>query len=240
MSLTYTIADLHGRFDLLLRAFNQIAADRPTELRKIITLGDYIDRGPQSREIIEFLMRGQRDGIPLICLRGNHEEIMVETIRKPLAADWWFGNGGWTTMASYGQDVKAHRKHVGRGFVPEEHLTWMHSLPLMYLDVHRIYVHAGVDPTIALNEQREDRLTWMLYPREFGGGHGARHVVHGHQQYGDGPLLHSGRTDLDTFAWATGRLVVGVFDDDKPGGPIDLIEVLGDPAPGYSRESKGY
>jgi serine/threonine protein phosphatase 1 len=68
------------------------------------------------------------------------------------------------------------------------------------------------------------------YPVGFSGGFGERHVVHGHDNSPDGPLLYAGRTNLDTLAWRTGRLVIGVFDDDRPGGPVDLIVVKGAPA----------
>jgi serine/threonine protein phosphatase 1 len=68
------------------------------------------------------------------------------------------------------------------------------------------------------------------YPKEFHLGFGDRHVVHGHDSFADGPKLYEGRTNLDARAWRTGRLVIGVFDDDKPGGPVDFIQVIGPPA----------
>jgi len=68
-------------------------------------------------------------------------------------------------------------------------------------------------------------LLWMRYQAGFQEGHGDRHVVHGHTPEKDGPLVFSGRTNLDTLAWATGRLVVGVYDDEVPGAAVDYIEV---------------
>ena len=141
--------------------------------------------------------------------------MMALALRNPERLDWWIGNGGDATIASY----------RGRRDLVAEHLAWVESLPPMHVDEHRVFVHAGVDPDVPLDEQAEKTLLWKRYPQDEGQGHGARHVVHGHDPNQDGPLKHAGRTDLDTLAWATGRLVVGVFDDAKAGGPIDLIEV---------------
>ena len=66
---------------------------------------------------------------------------------------------------------------------------------------------------------------WKRYPKGFPGGFGEFHVVHGHDNFPEGPLFYEGRTNLDTLAWRTGRLMIGVFDDDRPGGPVDFIVV---------------
>jgi len=97
MSKTYAIADLHGRFDLLELALACIA-ERAEPLATLVTLGDYVDRGPDSRKIIERLMAGlERDGWRLICLKGNHEDIMWQTCRRLPDVDWWLTNGGGAT-----------------------------------------------------------------------------------------------------------------------------------------------
>ncbi len=85
-------------------------------------------------------------------------------------------------------------------------------------------------PCFPLDQQSEATLLCKRYPKEFSGGFGTLHVVHGHDNHPEGPLLYQGRTNLDTLAWRTGRLTVGVFDDDRPGGPIDFIVVRGPPA----------
>jgi serine/threonine protein phosphatase 1 len=100
----------------------------------------------------------------------------------------------------------------------------------MHVDAHRVYVHAGVDPALPLAQQSEATLLWKRYPKGYGAGFGTRHVVHGHDNDPNGPLLFEGRTNLDTLAWRTGRLTVGVFDDDRPGGPVELIVIRGPPA----------
>ena len=109
--------------------------------------------------------------------------------------------------------------------VPDAHIAWLDGLRLMHVDSHRVYVHAGVDPEVPLSEQSETTLLWKRYPKGFSGGFGEFHVVHGHDNFPEGPLLYEGRTNLDTLAWRTGRLVIGVFDDDRPGGPVDFIAI---------------
>jgi len=141
MSLTYAIADLHGRFDLLESAVSEIRKHAGATPFKIITMGDYVDRGPESREIIEFLMAWQHVDSSLVCLKGNHEEMMVETIRKPLDPDWWIANGGDATLISYGHPRKGSYQP---DIVPADHLAWLDALPLMHVDEYRVFVHAGV------------------------------------------------------------------------------------------------
>lgn len=237
MNRTYVIADLHGRFDLLLEATKAISRHSAGQPHKVVTLGDYVDRGPESSNVIMYLMAAQGDGAPLICLKGNHEDIMVQTLTKGLKPDWWIGNGGSKTLYSY-DHPKMRGGAVGKeyrpwqpGVVPVEHLTWLASLPLMHVDQHRVYVHAGVAPDTPLDEQNEERVMWMLWPHEVDVGHRDRHVVHGHHSSRKGPILLKHRTNLDTEAYSTGRLVIGVFDDEVPGGPVDTIEIKGAPAP---------
>jgi serine/threonine protein phosphatase 1 len=225
MALTYAIADLHGRYDLLQNAIGAIKTHAQAAPHTIITLGDYIDRGPNSAGIIKALreMHGRGE---VICLKGNHEDIMLQTICTPLNPSWWLGNGGGPTLISYGHDPKGVYEP---GVVPTGDLEWLSGLPMTHVDQHRIYVHAGVERGTPLDQQDSERMMWMRYSKIDEGGFEGLHVVHGHEQYEDGPLLKAGRTDLDTFAWYTGRLAVGVFDDARPGGPIDILEVIGEP-----------
>jgi serine/threonine protein phosphatase 1 len=146
--------------------------------------------------------------------------------RQPIKAGWWMDNGGGATLISYGEN---YGDIVNVKVVPEQHLRWIEELPLMHVDRHRVYVHAGVDPDLPLAAQDPDQLLWKIYKGADQRGHGARHVVHGHHQFRDGPVTIAGRTNLDTQAWYTGRLVVAVFDDEVVGGPVSLLEVHGEP-----------
>jgi serine/threonine protein phosphatase 1 len=226
MSKTYAIADLHGRFDLLEMALARIT-ERAEPPATLVMLGDYVDRGPGSRQIIERLIAGLgRDGWRLICLKGNHEDIMWQTCRRLPDVDWWLTNGGGATLISYGQH-KGDQADVA--VVPAAHLDWIERLPLMHIDTHRVFVHAGIDPKCSLDQQDTEDVIWKIYRDDDDGGHGQRHVVHGHHQHAHGPIFKKKRTNLDTFAWYTGRLAIGVFDDGTPGGPIEVLEVNGEP-----------
>jgi serine/threonine protein phosphatase 1 len=221
MCLTYVIPDIHGRYDLLSDALGDISVHCGGDAGIIVTIGDYVDRGPQSKEVIDRLISGVADGWRLVALKGNHDAMMVEALRNPARMAWWMEKGGDVALASYGGDPAA---------IPQSHIAWLDQLRLMHVDTHRLYVHAGVDPGVPLDRQSEATLLWKRYPKGFSGGFGSLHVVHGHDNFPDGPLLYEGRTNLDTLAWRTGRLTVGVFDNDRPGGPVDLIVVRGEPA----------
>jgi serine/threonine protein phosphatase 1 len=221
MSLTYVIPDIHGRDDLLRKALTGITARSGGEAGVIITIGDYVDRGPESKQVIDRLLSGVPEGWSFVALKGNHDAMMAQALRDPAKMAVWLEKGGDAALASYGGDPAA---------VPPVHIAWLDRLRLLHVDAHRIYVHAGVDPGIPLDRQSETTLLWKRYPKGFPEGFGDLHVVHGHDNDPDGPLLYEGRTNLDTLAWRTGRLTVGVFDDVRPGGPVDFIVVQGPPA----------
>ena len=113
MSRYYAIGDVHGRFDLLSRALDEIG-DLEAQGATLVTLGDYVDRGPESREVVDALMRRSSDP-RVVCLRGNHEEMMVNGLADPDAELHWLVNGGAATLASYG------------GNVPPDHLAWLQA-----------------------------------------------------------------------------------------------------------------
>jgi serine/threonine protein phosphatase 1 len=219
MSRTYAVPDLHGRYDLLSVAIEKISQHSRGAIAKIVTLGDYVDRGPESRRVMERLVNLSLEALPLVALKGNHEAMMWDCCKNLSEIEWWIKNGGDQTLLSYGTaglQVTA---------VPAAHLDWIAKLPSMYVDQHRVFVHAGVDNNLPLDRQNDQVLLWKRYPEGFKKGHGQRHVVHGHDARPDGPILTKGRTNLDAMAWRMGRLVIGVFDDSVPGGPLDLLEI---------------
>jgi len=227
MNLTYVVPDIHGRADLLSDGFARIVEHAAGRTGTIVALGDYVNKGPGSKEVIDRLRSPPPDGWSLYPLKGNHDAIMVDALRDPSRMEGWLKRGGDATIRSYGGDPLD---------VPEVHIEWLDNLPLIQLDHFRIYVHAGLDPETPLARQTERTLLWKRYPDEFHLGFEGRHVVHGHDSFVDGPKLYEGRTNLDSRAWRTGRLVIGVFDDEQAGGPVDFIQVLGSPGSDDTRE----
>ena len=209
MAKTYVIADLHGRLDLLEAALARIEEHTPG---KVVFTGDFIDGGPQSRGVVARLIAGPGDGWEWVFVRGNHEDMLLDCYSgKNLS--WWLKHGGRETIDSYS------------GEIDPAHIEWMRSLPRLYSDKHRVYVHAGVDECYDLDQQPAGLTQWYRYSKGDNDGYRGMHVVHGHTPRRKGPELLAHRTNLDTNALSTGRLVVGVFDDEKAGGPIEVIEV---------------
>jgi serine/threonine protein phosphatase 1 len=220
MNETFVIPDIHGRLDLLCDGLAAIAARSKSAGDTIVMIGDYVDKGPASKGVIDRLLSGVGDGFELVTLKGNHDAMMAGALRDRSKMADWLAKGGDVALASYGGDAAD---------VPQFHIDWLDRLRLFYVDAHRLYVHAGVDPELPLDRQSLETLLWKRYPKGSPSGFGNLHVVHGHDNHPDGPLLYAGRTNLDTLAWRTGRLTIGVFDDGKPGGPIDFIVIKGAP-----------
>ena len=226
MTRTYAIPDLHGRRDLLDLAVEAIARRTSGKAATVVLLGDYVNKGPASAQVIERLLARFDPVWRMIDLKGNHDGFMLDALHDARNMPQWLENGGAATLRSYAPESD----HIpDPSVVPDAHRGWLERLQTIYTDTHRVYVHAGVDPARPLDAQDVSTLLTRRYAADDASGHGARHVVHGHHPFRDGPKLLAGRTDLDTLAWQTGRLVVGVFDDERPGGPIELIEVNGPP-----------
>ena len=158
MSLTYVIPDIHGRYDLLSEGLAGIDGYSGGDAGTIVTIGDYVDKGPQSRQVIERLLSGVAEGWRLVALKGNHDAMMAHALRDPSKMASWLEKGGDAALASYGGDPAA---------IPQSHLAWLDGLQRMHVDDHRVYVHAGVDPEVPLDQQSETTLLWKRYPKGF-------------------------------------------------------------------------
>jgi serine/threonine protein phosphatase 1 len=227
MNLTYAIPDIHGRIDLLESAIDKIIEHSEGKRATVVTLGDYVDRGPSSRQVIERLMAWRPDKLTVVNLKGNHEAMMWEVCNNLAELNWWVKNGGDQTLTSYGG--QSSQEKFDPRIVPQVHLNWIAHLSLMHIGRHRVFVHAAVDPKIPLDQQNELTLLWKRYPGGFDLGHGDRHVVHGHLANPKAPIVTKGNTNLDGLAWKTGRLVIGVFEDDQPGGASEYLEIISQP-----------
>jgi serine/threonine protein phosphatase 1 len=212
MSKTYVITDIHGRLDLLTKALGL-----PEDEDKVIFLGDYVDRGPDSAGVIKLLKAAQEYGLPWVFLSGNHEDMMIKALTVSGAQYHWLMNGGDSALTSYGIDDRN----------PEDDLPFLKSLRLSYEDEHRIYVHAYADWNTPNPEDFLPQVTmWERYGRQDDFGWFGKHVVHGHTPLKE-PFLGVNRTNLDTGAvFNGGYLSVGVFDDDTPGGPVEVIKIF--------------
>lgn len=220
---TYAIADLHGRYDLLSSALKEIYQREPG---KIVFLGDFVDRGPDSRKVIEKLMAGGEEGWEFVCIQGNHDLMMADACRRqtPMDIQSWLDNGGVETLYSYGA-------HTGQGIyeamelVPKEHIDWIRSLPLWHETEHNVFVHGAVDEDSDLEKTPTGTLHWACYgQRPLPDGYRGKVVVHGHEGDERNPTIYGKRVALDTYAHATDRLAVAVFDQDN-GFPVEFIEV---------------
>jgi serine/threonine protein phosphatase 1 len=212
----YVVGDVHGRLDLLEEILAKIHADlqhHPSRKTVLVFVGDLIDRGPSSAQVIERLRTYRREGIRTIFLLGNHEEVLLRILNgdAELITKWrWFG--GSECLQSYGIDPAqfAHLPddqalELVRGAIPTEHQQFLES----FVDSCRfgdyLFVHAGIRPGIDLEQQHQSDLRWIREPfLEDESDHGFT-VVHGHTITG-GVDERPNRIGIDTGAYRTGVL----------------------------------
>ncbi|MEZ5776243.1 MAG: metallophosphoesterase family protein [Hyphomicrobiaceae bacterium] len=211
----YAIGDLHGRDDLLARMLARIATDdagrAAVDVRRIILIGDYVDRGPSSFGVIERLTRHWPDGFTPTFLKGNHEVMMIDAIDEVDrdAMLLWLLNGGQSTIDSYqaAADAAAGEPMPMRGEMPMPRHHWQFLMGLQLKAVHGDYmfVHAGIRPGVPVEEQVERDLVWIREPFLSHSGLLDKIVVHGHTPV-DRPDVRRHRIGIDTGAVFSGRL----------------------------------
>jgi serine/threonine protein phosphatase 1 len=220
----YVIGDIHGRSDLLDRMVGQISRDLAASHAGnclTVTVGDYVDRGPDSRGVLDRLARNPFP-TDFIALKGNHEVVFESFLRDPSVAGYWRGLGGLETLHSYG--VVVDRLMIGKDYdaaawalsdsLPPEHCQFLASLRLSVTAGRYFLCHAGVRPGVSLRRQSEQDLLWIrdefLESRaDFG-----RVVVHGHTPCED-PEVRPNRINVDTGAFMTGRLTCAVLERER-------------------------
>ena len=218
----YAVGDVHGRSDLLERQLAAIDADckqRPIARPITVFVGDYIDRGPDSRNVLDLLLQWQQ-AHEAIFLRGNHETFLPRFLSDPGSLDEWRQYGGLETLLSYGlqPSINPDRHEQIRlaielaDILPREHLDFLESLELSFSCGDFLFVHAGVRPGVPIHEQTEDDLLWirddfLTWEQPF-----ERFVVHGHTPVSE-PDLRPNRINIDTGAYATGRLTCVVIEN---------------------------
>ena len=221
----YAVGDVHGRLDLLDELLAKIRAEiaaRPNANNHIVMLGDLIDRGPQSRGVIDRLRGFADSDVELHILSGNHEEVLLRLLEgESELIPSWLKYGGAETLQSYGiepQAIRAVSDEAGmqliRTAIPSEHQAFLSSLSDTIRIGDYVFVHAGIRPQVELAEQRQSDLRWIREP--FLGDdtdHGFI-VVHGHT-ITDEVVERPNRIGIDTGAYATGRLTALGLEGDK-------------------------
>jgi serine/threonine protein phosphatase 1 len=210
-SLTFAIGDIHGCLDKLERLLAACEAHAGGRPARFVFLGDYIDRGPDSRGVVELLMRLQQaQPGAVVCLRGNHEQMAIMAHADARAMPLWLQNSGASTQRNY-------RRTGGR--IEDAHLAWLAALPFCHDDGLRFFVHAGVDLSVPLDAQPGEVMIWMREPflSDCDKVDLGRLIVHGHTPLRDGrPDLRKRRLNLDTAAVLGGPLTAAAFDDTRP------------------------
>jgi serine/threonine protein phosphatase 1 len=226
--VVYAVGDIHGRADLLAATFaaidDDVAADRAggaTHETLEIYLGDYVDRGPQSRQVVDLLIERKRTR-RMVCLAGNHESVFFRLLRGEATFDDWSPLGGRETLMSYSLSPTglmalepAARLAALHAAVPEAHRAFFAALTLSRVVGPYVFVHAGIRPAVPIEAQNPRDLMWIR--REFldcEAPLGAI-VVHGHTPVPE-PDFRPYRINIDTGAYMTGRLTCLKIDAEGP------------------------
>lgn len=219
----YAIGDVHGRLDLLVRLEAMIEADLATARpgrTVVVHLGDYIDRGPASRGVIDHLLDHPLPVDEVVHLLGNHEDTMCRFLVDPWVGENWMRYGGLETLRSYGVDpdldlpAEERLRQVQEAFnraVPERHWAFLEGLPLRYEEGDYLFVHAGVRPRIPLDRQRRYDLLWIRHEFLDSEADHGRVVVHGHSISSE-PEIRPNRIGIDTGAFMSGQLTALVLE----------------------------
>jgi serine/threonine protein phosphatase 1 len=207
MTITYAIGDLHGCMDKLSEIVRRCYDDAAGRSMRYVFLGDYVDRGPDSQGVVQFLIELQRAHPDRdIFLKGNHEDLMLAAADSDLFEGRWLDNGGIQTLESYELTSAAE--------IPGDHLDWLRRLPLFFDDGQRFFVHAGVHPDRPLDQQDEYDLLWIRKPFLLSEKNYGRLVVHGHTPTPTGlPDQRPNRLNIDTGAVYGRSLTAAVFTD---------------------------
>lgn len=223
-SRIYCIGDIHGRADLLQQVHDKILEDAASYngTKIIIYLGDYIDRGEHSRQVIELLLTRPLPGFDSIYLRGNHEQTLLDFLIEAEVAHSWFNYGGLQTLVSYGvrynkiptskNDLLALQNDL-KERIPDGHISFFRKTRFFHSCGSYYFVHAGVKPQIALELQRPEEQLWIRdafieHTKPF-----EKIIVHGHT-ISDKPDFQHNRIGLDTGAYLSGKLSCLVLEND--------------------------
>ena len=218
----YAVGDIHGRADLLDQLLKAIDADfirAPVSQTVEVFLGDYVDRGSSSKQVLDLLIERARTH-RTVFLKGNHEALLSDFISNPSTLGDWQRLGGLETLMSYGlttqinSRTQAELAEVFAGALPLSHQKFLQNLKTSFTCGDYFFVHAGVRPGVALQKQREEDLLWIRHEFLHCEDNFGKIVVHGHTPVPQ-PDIRSNRINIDTGAYATGRLTCLILEADK-------------------------
>lgn len=231
----YAVGDVHGYLDLLQLLHTKISTDlqkHPVDEHRIIFLGDYIDRGPDSAGCVEYLINLLALDKNVICLKGNHEDKLEKFLVDPISvADSFFTYGGADCAASYGVDMAGYRGDDSEKLQKRESLE--KSIPVHHREFYKqllksvtlgdyLFTHAGVRPGVALDQQTDHDLIWIRSEFVTYQGLFEKVIIHGHTPAYPMEILPN-RINVDTHAYHTGVLSCIVLEETN----YRLIEASG-------------
>jgi serine/threonine protein phosphatase 1 len=220
----YAIGDIHGRPDLLQQIHEKIEQDvraaPPAERQIVVYLGDYVDRGLHSREVVDLLLDRPLPGFEAVHLRGNHDQQLLDFLANPATGAQWLRYGGDATLYSYGvraaeglpraQQLQAMSEQL-REVIPQRHLAFFNGLRLVYEIGDYLFVHAGIHPEKTMTEQSIEDLLWIreeFLEADFDFG---KVIIHGHSVT-QRPEVRDNRIGVDTGAVFSNTLTCLVLD----------------------------
>lgn len=224
----YAVGDIHGRLDLLTRLLAMIEEDaqkHPKKEKKLIFLGDYVDRGVDSRGVIERLTGTFEGGLAPLFVRGNHDDMMLRFLKGEIdVATSWLQFGGAAAVASYGinpfglqrkEKLPTLREALTKA-MPKSHREFLENTLYAVTFGDYYFVHAGVKPGVKLDKQKRENQMWirdefLTYPKGMG-----KMIVHGHTIQPQ-PVVKPNRIGIDTGAYASGHLTCLIMDGERRG-----------------------
>ena len=220
----YAIGDVHGRLDLLIPLLAHIRDDiaaRASAENHVVLLGDLVDRGPYSAETVEYVIGHLPSFATFHILMGNHEEAMLRALdpHEDRAENLWLKFGGYETLASYGVPVATLGDEIPpvatlKQYIPESHHRFLDSRPDAIRFGDYVFVHAGIRPGVALEEQNPNDMRWIRNDFLSHRGELGAFIVHGHSISSE-PDVQTNRVGIDTGAYRSGVLTALGLEGDR-------------------------
>ncbi len=221
----YAIGDIHGCATLLeqlhLKLIDDLARGSPPDVLWIY-LGDYVDRGPDSKGVLDQLTGPAPADVERVFLKGNHEDMLLRFVNDPENESEWCHFGGFETLLSYRMDVNALMKQGGynalaaefTGCLSEKHARFLTELKTGYSSGGYYFCHAGIRPGTPIDRQDPYSLMWIRHEFLSSTADHGQIIVHGHAATEE-PEVHHNRINIDTGAYATGRLTALAIEEDN-------------------------